>query len=328
MNLKTLTDQQVDQNLFSHIEHERETTKTILLYIIEVDRRKLHLKMNYPTIFEYLTKRMKYPNGTAHRRIEAAKLSLEVPSVLEDLEKGDVHLYQVTLLQKCIKDAEHKNKAKITKQEKSAIVQDLKNKSKEQTEMIIAKALNIEIKESPKVTHQADGSVVFQVCLSDTQWEKMEELRRILSTALPNGRWDQVLEYIADKEILRETKVARAKKSSAAKASPKNEKPQESKDPSRDREELPELRPKRFMNTLRESRKGWHPMRRAVLQRDKCCQNKIPGSEQICGSKWNLQVDHVQPLWAGGADTLSNLQTLCANHNREKYRRESNIQRK
>jgi hypothetical protein len=321
MNLKTLTDQQVDQNLFSHIEHERETTKTILLYIIEVDRRKLHLKMNYPTIFEYLTKRMKYPNGTAHRRIEAAKLSLEVPSVLEDLEKGDVHLYQVTLLQKCIKDAEHKNKAKITKQEKTAIVQDLKNKSKEETEVLIAKALNIEIKDSPKVTHQANGSVVFQVCLSDTQWEKMEELRRILSTALPNGSWDQVLEHLADKEILREAKVARPKKLSKSKSA------NSIKDPSRDREEASELRPKRFMNTPRKSREGWHPMRRAVLQRDKCCQNKIPGSEQICGSKWNLQVDHVQPLWAGGADTLSNLQTLCAKHNREKYRREANLRR-
>lgn len=45
-------------------------------------------------------------------------------------------------------------------------------------------------------------------------------------------------------------------------------------------------------------------IRRQVWQRDKaCCVN--------CGSKYAVQVDHIQPKALGGADTLDNLRLLC-----------------
>ncbi len=58
---------------------------------------------------------------------------------------------------------------------------------------------------------------------------------------------------------------------------------------------------------------------RAVHCRDKCCQWVDPVTGRKCGSTFQLQIDHRQPIWAGGTDDISNLQILCAAHNRAKY---------
>ena len=49
----------------------------------------------------------------------------------------------------------------------------------------------------------------------------------------------------------------------------------------------------------------------AVRQRD-------GDSCRKCGSKDNLQFDHVKPVSRGGKNTVKNLQLLCGPHNREK----------
>lgn len=52
-------------------------------------------------------------------------------------------------------------------------------------------------------------------------------------------------------------------------------------------------------------------LRREVFQRD-------GGACIACGSKFDLQYDHVLPVARGGATTLENLQLLCADCNRSK----------
>ncbi|CAA9339121.1 MAG: hypothetical protein AVDCRST_MAG93-6542 [uncultured Chloroflexia bacterium] len=53
------------------------------------------------------------------------------------------------------------------------------------------------------------------------------------------------------------------------------------------------------------------PVKAAVRQRD-------GDSCRKCGSKDNLQFDHVKPVSRGGRNTVKNLQLLCGPHNREK----------
>ena len=65
--------------------------------------------------------------------------------------------------------------------------------------------------------------------------------------------------------------------------------------------------------------------RRLVLARDNGCKYKDPQTGQVCGSKHFEQVDHKTSQWAGGNHAAVNLQVLCANHNRFKYRKETQL---
>src|SRR5690606_1326090 len=65
--------------------------------------------------------------------------------------------------------------------------------------------------------------------------------------------------------------------------------------------------------------------KRAVYQRDKCCQWRNPRTGRVCGSKFQLQIDHIRPIWAEGENNPENLQLLCATHNRMKYKIEAGM---
>jgi hypothetical protein len=65
-------------------------------------------------------------------------------------------------------------------------------------------------------------------------------------------------------------------------------------------------------------------IRKQVFANVQCCQYKDPISGNTCQSKWFLQIDHKQALWAGGTHSPENLQILCGAHNRMKYLKEKN----
>lgn len=290
-NLKLLSDENLDQSLFVFVRKEKEVLKEILCHIAEVDRRRLFLRLGFSSLYVYLTERMGYDGGSAQRRIDAARLSQQVPSVLESIDQGEITLAQVTFLQKSLRQAKE---CRLSLESKTELLEALKNRTLAETQVEVCKTLNIELKETPKISYQANESVRLEVTLTKEQWEKMKTMRELLSSTLPSGEWDQVLEYVAGKVIEQKTRGAKSRSS----AEEKNE--------------VGVLSPR---------------LKRQVLQRDQCCQYQNRKTGRICASKWNLQVDHIRPRWAGGSNELSNLRAVCANHNQELYRQQAGIRR-
>jgi hypothetical protein len=172
---------------------------------------------------------------------------------------------------------------KVQISNKREILKSLENKSFFESQSIISKAFDIESKEQTKVTNQKDESIRLEVTLTKTQWEKLQEMKSLLPNG--SGEWSEVLEYLADKVIEKKTKAKTLPKPSA----------------------------KRINIS----------MRKHIRNRDQCCQHKDKTTGRICGAKSNLQIDHIKPIWAGGTSTIENLQVLCANHNRYRYRRQT-----
>jgi hypothetical protein len=279
MNLERLSNEELALNLQSLISKEREILSLILEHILEIDRRKFYLKMAYSSLFDYLTKHLGYSAGSAQRRIDAARLMKDVPELSEKLENGSLNLSQVSLVQKAIRQK------KVQIINKLEILESLEHKSFFDSQSIVSKAFDLDLKEETKITNQKDESIRLEITLSKEQWEKLQQMKSLLPNG--SGSWDEVFEYLADQVIEKKTK-ARTKPKPAAKR----------------------------VNIS---------MRKHIRNRDQCCQHKDKITGRICGTKLNLQIDHIKPLWAGGTSTIENLQLLCANHNRYRYRQQANL---
>ncbi len=188
MNLQKVSDLKLDENLKSLVQSEREILSDILLHIAEVDRRKLYLTFGYRSLFDYLTQSIGYANGSAQRRIDAARLSYDVPEILEKIESGTINLSQASLVQKAIREKQSILKVKVDSKVKSDLVNQLTEKSFIESEVLVAKALDVEIKSYPAIKHQKDESVRLEITLSKSQWVKLKKMRELLSHSLPSGQ--------------------------------------------------------------------------------------------------------------------------------------------
>jgi hypothetical protein len=337
-NLKFLSDQELDTSLKTLVRKENQVLSEILLHIREVAGRRLYLKLNYGSLFDYLTEHLGYANGPAQRRIDAARLSNEVPTLIADLKAGDLNLSQVALVQKCARERrkEHEKlkkagleteaelKADLGVEVKAQLLQSLKQKSFVQSQVIVSKAFEVEVQSKPKLTYQADGSVRLEVTFSKEQWGKLERMRSLISHSLPDGSWEQVLESVADRVIASKTKT-RAGSKLKAQTGLMNleievESSKASQDPSRDRIfEGAEVDPK--LN----GKKSYYQCRKDLFQQYHSCQHVDRSTKEKCASSWKLQAEHIIPKWAGGSDSPENLTVLCAEHNRQKYREQAGI---
>jgi hypothetical protein len=66
-------------------------------------------------------------------------------------------------------------------------------------------------------------------------------------------------------------------------------------------------------------------VRRDIFVRSAGCEYRSPLTKKICGSQRFLHVDHIRPIWAGGSNDKSNLRLLCAKHNQQRYRQQTNV---
>ncbi|WP_374028894.1 DUF222 domain-containing protein [Bdellovibrio bacteriovorus] len=180
MKIQFLSNEELEQNLKSLVKQERELLSVILEHIQEVERRKLYLKMAYPSLFEYLTKNLGYSAGSAQRRIDAARLSKEIPELSAALETGALNLSQVSLVQKALRQNKKEAKISINTDEKRELLNHLAGKSFEESQVLVAQAFNMEVLTASKVQHQADASVRLELSFTRTQWEKLEQMRMLL----------------------------------------------------------------------------------------------------------------------------------------------------
>ncbi len=230
-----------------------------------------------------------------------------MPEVVDHIENGTIKLSQVSLLQQSFREVHAKTKTKVSAVIKKELVADLIDKSVIESQVMVKQRLDIDVKQAPKVKHQKDESVRLEVTLSKSQWQKLQKMRELLSNSVPDGTWDKVLEYVSDKVIQQKDKsrlITRAQK--------KNPYDYVVNDGHKKHNRTYDHAGNNQRAYLSKS------TQRIVFNRDQCC--------KICGSKWQLNIDHIKPVWAGGTNDLSNLRILCGQHNRDVYRRQSNIQ--
>ncbi len=71
---------------------ERELLVEFLLYLGELERRKVHLEIGYSSVFVFLTDHLGYPRASAYRRYTASRLLARFPAIGPHLADGRLNL--------------------------------------------------------------------------------------------------------------------------------------------------------------------------------------------------------------------------------------------
>jgi len=340
--LKKLKNCELESQLKNLVAKERKLLHLILEHIKEVDIRKLYLEKAYSSLYEYLVKELGYSGSGAMRRIDAAKLLREIPSVSEKIQEGALNLSQIGELSRAVKEKEKSCGEKISSAQKIELVDAIVGKSTAETQRELCIALDINLKEPEKKMVQKDESVHLTITLSKGLHEKLMRCKDLASHILLQQQGDvsmsAVFEFLADEYLEKaepiNSEITNSKVTNSKFASAKGGvKPKiKSKATSASVPNCSENSGQNFdlTSTKSKSLKTLTPKtRREIFQRDRCCQYVDKRTGKQCGSTFLLQVDHKTSRWtarwANEDHSSTNLQVLCAQHNRVKYLKEAGI---
>lgn len=334
---------------------ERKTTAQIVSCLREVSQTRFYLRLGYSSLFSYLTEHFKHPPATAQRWIDNVRMTQAEPLIQKGLEAGELNLTQISVLAQAVREKK-KTQPSNPVLPLAELVEKIKNQNTQRTQVLVAEALNVQIKRHETKRFQRDESVRCEITLSAAQFQELQRVKEIVSHRHLNPSLSDLFSILAA-DFLKRKDPLRKKSEPRDIAESQNEvglqkkvelqnkvesqnevglqKKEELQSSSLQRGSTSATEVKTEANRdfemaqvhvktvgkagLRAKReaKVSAASRRVVFQRDqKCC---------VCGSKFQLQVDHIRPRWAGGGNEVANLQILCAVHNREKYRQEAGV---
>ncbi|MBX3232558.1 MAG: HNH endonuclease [Labilithrix sp.] len=311
MRIDDLSNEQLLSALCRVLGDERRAVAAMLAYLIEVEKRRLHLEQACSSLHDFCTRKLGLSEDQASRRIAAARLGARFPELVEAIGDGRMHLSGVLQL-----------RALFTEANVTDLIAEASGKSRTQLDLLVAKhAPKPDVPDTirPLATQRelvTDAAAVnaatpafagsasspspsaqllpltverFQIMFTAAAElrDKLELARALLRHVNPNGDLAVVIERALDLLLLHleKTKLGKAKhpRRSKGRADPGNV----------------------SRETLRE-----------VHERDAGQCTFVGADGERCLSRDWLEVDHRQPRALGGAGTLENVRLLCRAHNR------------
>jgi hypothetical protein len=125
--LKSLGDAELESALKGLLAASARTEARVVMHLAELDRRRLHLRTGFPSLFRYCMDTLGFSEFEAVFRIAAARLGQKFPLIFELLERRQIHLSALHLL-----------RHHLTKQNHRELLAEACHKSKRQVELLVA----------------------------------------------------------------------------------------------------------------------------------------------------------------------------------------------
>ncbi|MBX3035155.1 MAG: HNH endonuclease [Bdellovibrionaceae bacterium] len=110
MNFHNIPDQTLLSETKIAVQKEKECTLRVLHHLREIEARRLHLKIGFPSLFEYATKDLGYSPSAAYRRIQAMRLLKSLPQAEEKIRQGELNLTVAAKLQDHFRQEDRRRK--------------------------------------------------------------------------------------------------------------------------------------------------------------------------------------------------------------------------
>lgn len=342
--------------LRSLVTSERKITAEIIEVIKEIDHKRIYLDYSHTSMFSFLTVEIGYSASAAMRRIDAARLTKEIPELRESLKTGEINLSQVSMLSQAIRQKQkdykvQSIKAEVSKETKVLLLEQVKSLDLAATQKSIAKGLDLDIRGYEKKSYQKDESVRLEMTLTKQQFENLNRVKELISHQNPNPTLAELVDFLSNhfldkKDPLRQKVLVRRvdevnNDSEVRKFERKNSDNRNSGrgglEKNCQKEQTVECKESAYAATVVRTHQaqliGKKPVplktKQMIFKRDQSCrwETKVRNQQgeivtKKCQSKFQLQIDHKVPRWQDGKSNQENLQVLCATHNKLKYQYE------
>ena len=325
--LKTLTTYELLMSTDKAVNVEKDAITNTTRHFEEVYRRKAYLP-KYVTMFEFLTKKYGYCNGSAQIRINAIRLIADVPDVKEKLESGELSMSAAANIQSFIA-VEKRSDRELTPAAKAELINACVGKSKFEVQKEFVKISPV-VEKRDVVRAVDENRVRVNATLSDKAHANLKQLQDILSHVDPDMSLGDLIERLSEDGLDKycpKRKAARAKVRSAKK-SPKRVSDAAKSTASEGSDAAPsgfetsvshDVRESISSDEIGRSRYVRAEERHEVAATEKYCSFVDPSSGRICSSTKFLQLDHIEPFSTGGENVATNLRWMCGAHNRWRF---------
>ena len=300
-----LSDRELVAHLASLCLDESRVKADIVAYLVEVEDRRLHLRMACKSMFDFCVNRLNMSPNVANHRIAASRLVQRHSCLRDAVARGDLSLCTLVLL-----------KNHVTAENAEALLAEIRGMSFRDVEQhLVARAPRPDIPESiapvaeqavltvssgpgssssppaspaARVTQLAPARFAVQLTVSKEVRDKLERARDLMRHRNPDGGLDVVVERALDallavleKEIFGTTKHPRSGAVGDASSGDVSA-----------------------------------AARREVFERDgERCTYK-DGEGNRCTARGFLEIDHIEARALGGSGAVPNLRVLCRPQNR------------
>lgn len=125
--LKSCGDAELESAIKVLLVESARTEARVVMHLAELDRRRLHLRAGFPSLFRYCLETLGFSEFEAVFRIAAARLGQRFPLAFELLERRDIHLSALHLLRHHLTEQNHRE-----------LLAAACHKSKRQVELLVA----------------------------------------------------------------------------------------------------------------------------------------------------------------------------------------------
>jgi hypothetical protein len=325
----------------TRVAEEKNATLAVLYHLREVERRRLHLARGFQSLYDFATRELGYSPAAAQRRIDAMRLLREFPELVEKIQSGRIGLDSAARAQSFFKQ-ESKVDRLFTVQEKREVLAQLEGKSSRECERHLAS-----LSSRPEAFLRPDSvrpvsaqAVELRFVAGSELMDKLDRIREQLSHQKPAMGLAELLEAMAGitLEVLSSKGKGSGKSGRVGKGSgelsgkdsvPQTEFPAPEVEAVRPlktqgSDQSPEPSPKQLPDQSavetgsRQKRSRYIPakVQRAVYERDsRRCSYHDPLTGRVCGSRFQLELDHLRPFGRGGENSVENLALRCRPHN-------------
>ncbi|HSC86491.1 MAG TPA: HNH endonuclease signature motif containing protein [Polyangiaceae bacterium] len=97
-SLASVSDDELVAGLSALEGQQRSTMAAVIERLVEMERRRLHLRLGYSSLYEYCIKALRLSEDEAYRRMTCARLAARHPEIVAKLARGELSLTTVTML--------------------------------------------------------------------------------------------------------------------------------------------------------------------------------------------------------------------------------------